>query len=118
MEDKLFITSLVVFSSFSMIYGNLLVDAIGKANVKCVQQNPVIMYLTIYFYVVFIITTVYKERIRDHIMEILLLSILLFAIVIFVITAHPILAISTIFGILCIYIYLIQKPKHVVADYI
>jgi hypothetical protein len=118
MEDILFVSSVAFFSSFTMIYGNLASNAIGKSNALYVQNNPVIMYLTIFFYVVFLVTTMYKENIPKKIPEIILLSLLIFLIISLIVSSHPLIAISSAFVMLIIYIYYIQKPKKKIADYI
>jgi|SaaInl6LU_22_DNA_1037377.scaffolds.fasta_scaffold32258_2 hypothetical protein len=118
MDDILFISTITIFSCFTMIYGNLALDVIGTKNIKYVENNPIIIYLAIFFYVVFLVTTVYKEEIPNKLTEISLLSILLFLIVIFIVSSHPIFALTSILLILLAYIYYIQKSSKKVADYI
>jgi len=118
MDEKLFISSVVIFSTFSLIYGNLALDAIGKKNAMFVQKHPIIMYLTILFYVIFVTTTMYKEKFQEKMFEIIIMTIVLFLAIVILVSSHPIVAIIVMFFILIAYIWSIQKPSNKTIDYI
>jgi Na+/alanine symporter len=118
MEDKIFISSVVIISAFSMIYGNLALNAIGDKNVSYVNDNPIIMYLAILVYVVFVVVTMYKETFQENIFEIFIMSLLLFIAIIALVSSHPVVAISIAILTLFIYINSIQNADNKTVDYI
>jgi len=101
-----------------LIYGNITVTAIGKKNIKFIENNQYVIYLIIFIHSVFFTSLAYKGKIEKNLFEIFSLSILLYIIILLVIYAHPLITISIMTIILVEYMYLLNKNENISNEYI
>lgn len=104
---------LVIFSLFTLVYGNLTLTAIGKRNIHFIEKNPYMIYIIIFIHSIFFTSLSYKGKIGKNLFEILLLSILLYIVILLVIYAHPLITISIMTIILVEYMYLLNKNENI-----
>lgn len=107
---------MIIFSLFTLVYGNLTVSAISKKNVKFVEDNPFVFYLIIFIHSLFFTSMSYKGKISQNMIKIILLSILLFITILLIIYAHPYITLFIITIILVGYLYLLNKNKNISGD--
>lgn len=117
-NDVLSKDMLVIFSLFTLIYGNLTVSVIGKKNIKFVENNPYVIYLFIFIYSVFFTSLSYVGSIEKNIFKILSLSTLLYIVILLLIHAHPLVTISIMTIILVEYMYVSNKNENISYKYI